>query len=81
MLLIKKKRKRTVVLNPGEKKTLSYVLSKTNIPETYLTEVKLIDPSNDEPVSNEILFRWIISGEGARTLYVSSDKTYLQERR
>lgn len=77
--IINKKNESGVTLNPGEKKTLSYVLSKTNIPETYLTEVKLIDPSNNEPVSNTVVFRWIISGEGARTLYVGSDKTTYKE--
>jgi len=74
-----KKNESNITLAPKERKTLSYTLSKTNIPETYLTEVKLIDPSNNEALSNAVVFRWIISGESARTLYVSSDKNSYKE--
>ncbi len=63
-----------IVIEANNKKTVTYALSKTNIPETYLSEVKLLDPSTREIISNVLLFRWIISGESARTLYVSSDK-------
>jgi len=53
-----KKNESNITLAPKERKTLSYTLSKTNIPETYLTEVKLIDPSNNEALSNAVVFRW-----------------------
>ena len=72
--VVNKKNENNIVINSGEKKTLTYELAKTNIPDTYLSEVKLLDPASGEAVSNAMLFRWIISGEGARTLYVSSDK-------
>jgi len=71
---VNKKTETAVVLNPGESKTLSFSLPATNIPETYISEVTMVDPASGETVSNVLLFRWIISGESARALFVTSDK-------
>lgn len=67
--------KREAISIPAKsKKTVKTVLPKLTVPETYLSEIKFYDRSTDLPVSNSIFFRWIISGENAKVLFMSSDK-------
>jgi len=72
--LVGEEKKETVTMNAGQKKTITAVLPAATAPETYLSEVKFFDPKTNQPISNAVFFRWIISGENAKVLYVVPDK-------
>jgi len=68
-------KKDSIVLAPGEKRTIETTLPKFINPESYLSEIKLYDTENEELISSSIYFRWIISGQDdAEILFVNPDQ-------
>lgn len=71
--------KESVILEPGEKVTLETSLPSSIVPQTYLTEIRFYSTDSQEPISNSIYFRWIISGEeDAELLFASLDQDSYQ---
>jgi len=76
--ILKEEKKENLILKPGEKQTINTNLSKMTEPESYLSEIRFYN-SEEEPISNSIYFRWIISGEeDAEILFVNPDKDSYQ---
>lgn len=68
-----------VILKSNQSKELAIELPKLKVPESYYFTVQLVD-ENDNPVSYEYNFRYVVNGETAKisqisTLYDSYNKT------
>jgi len=71
-------KKETMVFKPGDRKTISAVVPKLDKPEVYFSEVGFYDDKTGEMISNPVFFRWIISGDGAKVLFMGADKSSYQ---
>lgn len=77
--VIANEKKEDIILQPGEIKTQQALLPQLTAPGSYLSEVKLYDNVDQQPISNSIYFRWLISSQDdAEILFVQPDKEVYQ---
>lgn len=76
--VIKIQEEKSILSEPGQKKTITTNLPQLDEPESYLSEITLFAEDTLESISNSISFRWIISGEDAEILSVAIDKDSYQ---
>jgi|GEM_PF-1611910 len=67
-------KKDVVTVAAGKKQTVKTELPKIAAPETYLSEIRFFDAATNQPISNTVYFRWIISGENAKVVFMQPDK-------
>ena len=73
--VVKETEENDIILQPGETKTIEINLPQLSQPQTYLSEVRIYNKNDNQPISNPISFRWIISGsDDAEILFVNLDK-------
>jgi len=77
--IIKIQEEKEITFNPSSQKTLTYSLPSLTIPDTYLSKVTLFEKATNQPISNSIYFRWIVSSpDDAEILFVKTDKNFYQ---
>lgn len=76
--IVKIQEEKSILSEPGQKKTITTNLPQLDEPESYLSEITLFTEDTLESISNSITFRWIISGEDAEILSVVIDKDSYQ---
>ncbi|MCD6412372.1 hypothetical protein J7K91_01685 [bacterium] len=77
--IIKIQEEKEITFNPSSQKTLTYSLPSITIPDTYLSKVTLFEKATNQPISNSIYFRWIVSSpDDAEILFVKTDKNFYQ---
>ena len=75
--ILKKASEKNLILKPNQKQTLKIFLSELARPESYLSEIIFYETDTQNPISNPIYFRWIISGEDdAEILFASPNKDF-----
>jgi len=72
MSLIQEYQDSSVTFAKGEIKEIKLTMPKLITPESYLVEVKFYQ--DNEQVSGIQYFRWVVEGEGAKILYIKTDK-------
>ena len=77
--IIKIQKEKEITFDPLSQKTLTYSLPSLTTPDTYLSKVTLFEKSTNQPISNSIYFRWIVSSpDDAEILFVKTDKNSYQ---
>ena len=77
--IIKIQKEKEITFDPSSQKTLTYSLPSLTTPDTYLSKVTLFEKSTNQPISNSIYFRWIVSSpDDAEILFVKTDKNSYQ---
>ena len=71
--IVSEKESEKLTLKAKSRETVNITLPKIEKPGSYLAELKYYDEANN-PISNSMLFRWVIVGDGAKILHVSPDK-------
>jgi len=72
MSLVKEYQDSPITFSKNETKSISLKMPKLSMPESYLAEVKFYQGT--EQVSGIQYFRWVVEGEGAKILYIRTDK-------
>jgi len=72
MQLVKQYQDSQITFAKGETKEITLKMPRLNTPESYLAEVKLY--SGSEQVSGIQYFRWVVTGESGKILFIKLDK-------